>query len=286
MEVAMASFGKILLPVDFSERSVVAARQAEVLVRHFHSDVTVLHVADPGEPEFGRFEPGGVKTHELETLLSRDFPGASISRIVRDGNPAREILDFAGSNHVDLIVMASHGYGPFESFAVGSIAAEVLRDADCPVWITAHAQQGLPPIFRNVLCAVDLGPGSEGVLNWASQFAAAFRARLVVLHAIRSFESEGQPDSPDEWLSHVERQELAKVKRKLGNEGQILFAGGDIPEAVCRQAKKLGADLLVIGRSPKADDAGTARTTSFTIIRKSPCPVVSIGRSSDGPIGA
>jgi len=282
----MASFGKILLPVDFSERSVDAARQAEVLARHFHSDVTVLHVVDPDQPEFGRFEPGGVKARELETLLGRDFAGASISRIVRNGNPAREILDFAGSNHVDLIVMASHGDGPFESFVMGSVAAEVLRDANCPVWITAHARQGLPPMFRNVLCAVDLGPGSEGVVNWASQFAAAFSARVVVLHAIRSFESEGQPDSPDEWLSHVEREELGKIERRLGNEVQVLFAGGDIPEAVCRQAKRRETGLVVIGRSPKADDVGTARTTSFTIIRESPCPVVSVWRSSDGPSDA
>jgi nucleotide-binding universal stress UspA family protein len=282
----MASFGKILLPVDFSERSVDAARQAEVLARHFHSDVTVLHVVDPDQPEFGAFELGGVKARELETLLSRDFAGASISRIVRNGNPAREILDFAGSNHVDLIVMASHGYGPFESFVMGSVAAEVLRDANCPVWISAHAQQGLPPMFRNVLCAVDLGPGSESVTNWASQFAAAFRTRLVVLHAIRSLESEGQPDSPDEWLSYVEREELGKIKRKLGKEVQILFASGDIPKAACRHAEKLKADLVVIGRSPKTDDVGTARTTSFTMIRESPCPVVSVWRGSDGPPGA
>ncbi len=282
----MASFGRILLPVDFSERSLDAARQAEVLARHFHSDVTVLHVVDPDQPEFGTFERGGVKTCELETLLDRDFAGASILRIVRDGNPAREILDFAGSNDVDLIVITSHGYGPFESFVMGSVAAEVLRDATCPVWISAHAQQGLPPMFRIVLCAVDLGPGTESIVNWASQFAAAFSARLVVLHAIRSLESEGQPDSPDEWLSSVEREELGTVKRKLGKEGQVLFAGGDIPEAVCRQAQKLKADLVVIGRSPKADDVGTARTTSFTIIRESPCPVVSIWRSSDGPPNA
>ena len=282
----MASFGKILLPVDLSVRSLEAARQAEVLARHFHSEVTVLHVVDSNEQESGRFEPGGGKAHELEALLTRDFTGATISQIVRDGDPAQEILDFAGSNDIDLIVMASHGYGPFESFAMGSVGAEVLREANCPVWITAHAQQGLPPMFRNVLCAVDLGPSSESVVDWASQFAAAFRARLVVLHVMRSFESEGQLDSPDEWLSHLEREELSKVKRKLAQEGQVLFAGGDIPEVISRQAKKLKADLVVIGRSPKADDVGTARTTSFTIIRKSPCPVVSIGRSSDGPTAA
>ena len=272
----MAPLGKILLPVDLSERSLDAARQAEVLARHFHSDVTVLHVVDPPEQESGRFEPGGVKARELEMLLARDFTGASISRIVRDGSPAREILDLAGSNGVDLIVMASHGYGPFQSFLMGSVAAEVLRNASCPVWITAHTPQGLPPMFRTVLCAVDLGPRSESVVNWASQFAAAFMARLFVLHVLRSLESEEEPDSPDEWLSQTDRDELGKVKRTLGEESQILFAGGDVPEAVCRKAKELHADLVVIGRSPKAGDVGTTRTTSFTIIRESPCPVVSI----------
>ena len=279
----MAPFGKILLPVDFSERSLEATRQAEVLARHFHSDVTVLHVVDPPEQEFGRFEPGGVKARELEMLLARDFTGASISRIVRDGSPAREILDLAGSNRVDLIVMASHGYGPFESFLTGSVTAEVLRDASCPVWITAQAQQGLPPMFRNVLCAVDLGPRSESVANWASRFAAAFMAHVFVLHVLRSLESGEQPDSPDEWLSQTEREELGKVKETLAKDGQILFAGGDVPEAVCRQAKDLHADLVVIGRSPKAGDVGSTCTTSFTIIRESPCPVVSVWRGSDGP---
>lgn len=272
----MAPLGNLLLPVDLSERSLDAARQAEVLARHFHSDVTVLHVVDPHEQEPGRFEPGGVKAHELESLLARDFTGASISQIVRDGNPAREILDFAGSNRVDLILMASHGYGPFQSFLMGSVAAEVLRDATCPVWITAHAQQGLPPMFRSVLCAVDLGPGTERVVDWASQFAAAFVARLFVLHVFRGLESGEQPDSPDEWLSQMERDEIGRIRERSGIESRILFAGGDVPEAICRQAKNLNADLVVIGRSPKADDVGTARTTSFTIIRESPCPVVSV----------
>jgi nucleotide-binding universal stress UspA family protein len=272
----MAPFGRILLPVDLSERSLDAARQAEVLARHFQSDVTVLHVVDPHEQESGRFEPGGVKAHELKTLLGRDFTGASLSLVVRDGNPVQEIIDLARANRVDLIMMASHGYGPFQSFLMGSVAAEVLREASCPVWITAHAQQGLAPMFHTVLCAVDLGPRSESIVNWASQFAAAFKARLFVLHVLRNFESGEQPDSPQERLSRMDREELDKVKRILGKEGQILFAGGDIPEAVCRQAKELHADLVAIGRSPKADDAGTARTTSFTIIRESSCPVVNI----------
>jgi len=200
----MAPFGRLLLPVDLSERSLEAARQAEDLARHFHSDVTVFHVVDPPEQVSGRFEPGGLKARELKTLLARDFTGTSISQVVRDGDPAREILDFAAVNRVDLIMMASHGYGPFESFLMGSVAAEVLRGASCPVWIAVQAQPGPPPMFRNVLCAVDLGPGSQRTVDWASQFATAFAARLFVLHVFRKLESGEQPDSPDEWLSQME----------------------------------------------------------------------------------
>ena len=266
----------ILLPVDFSERSLDAAAQAEVLARHFHAAVTVLHVVDPHENEFGRFERGGVKANELEKLLANDFSGGSISRIVRDGEPAQEIVNVATSNDVDLIVMASHGYRPFESFLLGSVAGKVVNDANCPVWISVQTEERTPPMFRKILCSVDLGPGTECVVDWASQFAAAFSSQLFVLHVFRSLESDEPPECPDEWLSHTEREELDKVKRKLGKEVQNLFTGGEIPEAVCREAKKLQADLLVIGRSPRADDVGITRSTVYTIIRQSLCPVVSI----------
>ena len=272
--VSMISPKHILLPVDFSERSVDAAREAEVLARHFHCCVTVLHVADPHENEFGRFEPGGVKAQELEKVLAHDFTGASISRIVREGDPAEEIVGFAKSSDVDLIVMAGHAYQPLESFLVGSVAAEVLRNANCPVWLSVRAEKGLPPMFRRVLCAVDLAPVTESVVNWAAEFAAAFAAQLFVLHVFRSRESDEPPEHPDEWLSHSEREELEKARQKVGATAQILFAGGDIPQAVCRQAAKLHADLVVIGRSPKAGDVGTTRIADY--IRKSPCPVVRI----------
>jgi nucleotide-binding universal stress UspA family protein len=274
----MISPKHILLPVDFSERSLDAAREAEVLARHFHSCVTVLHVADPHENEFGGFEPGGVKARELEKVLAHDFTGASISRIVREGGPAEEIVGFASASRVDLIVMAGHAYQPFESFLVGSVAADVLRNANCPVWLSFRAEKGLPPIFRRVLCAVDLAPRTESVINWAAEFAAAFTAQLFVLHVFRNRESDPPPDDPNTWLSHAEREELEKARQKLGATAQILFAGGNIPEAVCRQAAKqaakLHADLVVIGRSPKAGDVGTTRIADY--IRKSPCPVVRI----------
>ena len=43
----MKSLAKILLPVDFSERSLGAARYAKTLADRFHSELTLLHVLTP-----------------------------------------------------------------------------------------------------------------------------------------------------------------------------------------------------------------------------------------------
>ena len=48
------------------------------------------------------------------------------------GEPAREIVDFAAANQVDLVMMPTHGYGPFRQLLLGSVAAKVLHDAHVP----------------------------------------------------------------------------------------------------------------------------------------------------------
>jgi nucleotide-binding universal stress UspA family protein len=252
-----------------------AAREAEVLARHFHSEVTVLHVVDPREHGSGHFEPGGAKVSELGTVLARGFSGATIRQIVCNGDPTRNILDFTRSNHVDLVVMASHGYGPFRRFLMGSVTAEVQRKARCPVWVSAHVPQE-SPMFRTVLCAMDLRSPRDSIVDWAREFSAEFMARLNMVHVVRGLESSEKPYFPGDSLSPADTEELGKVRQKVGNEGQIYLVGGDVPEAVCSQAKRLHADLLVIGRRPKACSLGTAHTTSLTIVHESPCSVVSV----------
>ncbi|MCX6622007.1 MAG: universal stress protein, partial [Acidobacteria bacterium] len=48
----MFTLRRILLPIDFSERSLAAARYAEVLARRFQARLTLLHVLPPPHYEF------------------------------------------------------------------------------------------------------------------------------------------------------------------------------------------------------------------------------------------
>jgi nucleotide-binding universal stress UspA family protein len=162
------------------------------------------------------------------------------------------------------------------------VTAKVLHDADCPVWTGVHLEEA-PPIerisFRNVLVAVDLGPQAIEPLRWAAWFASACDARLWIIHATPSLEGRaGEYFDPD-WRVHLAEQargEIAKLQEQAGSRAEVLVEDGDAPRVVCSAAKRLGADVLVIGRGSAAGVFGRLRTNAYSIIRQSPTPVVSV----------
>jgi nucleotide-binding universal stress UspA family protein len=290
----MFPLARILLPLDFSDRCLGAARYAEALACHFQSEISLVHVVEPLRYDFASLE-GGVTSCgdimdnlraearvQLDTFTCERLGQARVKRVLLEGDPAISIVGYARDEHVDLVAMPTHGYGPFRRFILGSVTAKVLHDADCPVLTGVHMEQApaLESIaFRRVVCAVDLGPQSRKALCWAVQMAKEFSARLALVHAVPRIESR-----PGEYfdrelvsdLSKSARQELERLNEDLDAGAEILVEGGDPPKAVCRTAERFSADLLVIARGSAAGVSGRLRTNAYAIIRGSPCAVVSV----------
>ncbi len=55
----------------------------------------------------------------------------SVSHLVRDGDPAKQILEVAKSEAVDLIVMGSTGRGSLQGLLMGSVVHKVNQLAPC-----------------------------------------------------------------------------------------------------------------------------------------------------------
>ncbi len=156
----MVPLSKILLPVDFSERCLGAARYAESLAAHFQAEIGLLHVVEPLRYDFGELEFAGSVANEvmrsraalarqqLEAFLESELAGARVSRVLLEGDPARRIVEYAHEQQVGLIAMPTHGYGPFRRFILGSVTAKVLHDADCPVLTGVHLE-GAPGLPRS-----------------------------------------------------------------------------------------------------------------------------------------
>ncbi len=275
---------KILLPVDFSERCLGPAHYAAALAARFGSAVTLLHVLEPMRYEFSTLEFGGTVMNDLlmnraeqvrkqlEICLAEDLAGVRVERVLLEGDPAQKIVRYAHNEHMDVIVVSTHGYGTFRRFILGSVTAKVLHDTDCPVLTGVHMEAAPAPesiAFRTILCAVDLGPQSRRALEWAARIAPEFGARLAVVHAVPALEVTAP-------LSRAARDELARLTHGLVPEPEVVVESGDPPKAVCRTAERTQADLLVIGRGSAAGIFGRLRTNAYAIIRQSPCPVVSV----------
>ena len=61
----MQTLSRIVLPVDFSERSVGAARYAHSLANRFGCGLVLLHVVSPLQFEYGAMDIGGYMLAEL-----------------------------------------------------------------------------------------------------------------------------------------------------------------------------------------------------------------------------
>jgi len=144
----------------------------------------------------------------------------------------------------------------------------VLHDADCPVWTGVHMENA-PPLEKvhtgRVLCAVDLQRPSARVLDWANQLAKEYQAELTLLHVVT-----------DTDTSDPASEALKELQKTVGSNAELRLGDGDPAKTVAQTARDLGADLLVIGRRAEIGLLGRLEVTAYSIIRQSPCPVVSV----------
>lgn len=275
-------FSKILIPIDFSERCLGAARFAIPLAERFHSEITFLHVQDPP----GADSDLNADREEHTKKLLRDFLCAAfahldVKRVLRSGEPAAEIVAYAKNHDSDLIMMPTHGYGVFRRQLLGSITAKVLHDSDCPVWTGAHLAQGPPVEWISptvILCAAGVDAESEKALVWASVLASELDAALVLVHVESRLDSPGEGYYSQEFREHVlaeATRKMDELQRAAGTRAELIIGSGSIPSTVCKTADDRKANLLVIGRGGNAA-SGRLGLNTYGIIRESPCPVVSV----------
>jgi len=287
----MPNFKHILFPVDFSERCNATAPAVAALAKRFGAKVTLLNAVQPfvyaPVPEAA---PVFVETNQirqgieegLSRLFVEELAGITVERVVEVGDPAVIITRFAEETEADLIMMPSHGYGPFRRLLLGSVAAKVLHDSLRPVWTTAHAEEGPSPEHRvpqHILCAVETTPDCVDLLRSAAAFAQETGADLRLVHVLppTSAAPELMFDAEfDETLRRAAREEIGKMQASAGVHASLCVKSGDVATAIREEAEKHGADLIVIGRGVERQTLGSLRTNAHAIIRHAPCPVLSV----------
>lgn len=147
----MITLKKILFPTDFSEYADNALPYALELARKFEARVTLVHVLSPPtyavSPEFA-VDLTAIQNNMQQTAekkmgeLAARFTegGVQVESVIQIGSAFAEIIGTARAHDVDLIVMATHGYGAVRHLLLGSTAEKVVRKAPCPVLTVRHPE--------------------------------------------------------------------------------------------------------------------------------------------------
>jgi nucleotide-binding universal stress UspA family protein len=270
---------KILFPVDFSERCASAARMVEIFAGQFQAEVTLLHIIEPLSYNDIPVDSSNIAEQRLGSFLVEELKHFNVNRVLTEGDPTARILECAHAQSVDLIMMPTHGYGPFRRLLLGSVTAKVLHDAECPVWTGVHMEQ-VPSLenihIKRMVCALDLEAQSCPTASWGKKLACEFGAELTIVHAVTEARPTTTIDEVRQDLIDAATERIQAVQACVGSEARVFVKADDVAPAVCGCAAEQNADLLVIGRSVKTGVLGRLRANAYSIIRQAPCPVISV----------
>ncbi len=142
---------RILHPTDFSTYSATATQYTCELGTKFNAELHLLHTLETHLTTTPNFAmaldlPKYVteSRNEAEKALSKVVDpqwsaGRTVVQAVVEGSPKVEIVRYARTHDIDLIVLATHGRTGLAHVIIGSVAESVIRTAPCPV-LTVHPE--------------------------------------------------------------------------------------------------------------------------------------------------
>ncbi len=144
-------FATAVLGIDDSEASDAAVALAAKLMQSFKTRLLAYNAIDTT----ALYENAAAYPYDLEDVLeemrtegsaiiARSLKRASIDAravtvSVVEGSPARVLLDAAQEHHATAVVVGSHGRRGLRRFFLGSVAENVVRSSDVPVFVVREA---------------------------------------------------------------------------------------------------------------------------------------------------
>ncbi|MDQ3047318.1 MAG: universal stress protein [Bacteroidota bacterium] len=273
---------KILIPVDFSETSMIALDHAGMIAQKFNAELVLLHVIERHWEQFSIIAPELVvpvptniteaiesKLEETATDIQSRY-GILTSSVISDGNIFAEIISVSKEHHIDVIVMGTHGTKGVVEFFIGSNTYKVVTESTCPV-ISVQSKAKTPG-FKNILLPIDDSNHSRQKVTHAVMMAKNFGATIHIV---------GLHDYSDESDVRKFEMKLDQVQEYI-KKGGISFTskiieGTNQARVTYDHAKVIGADLILIMTDQDENITGRLMGTyAQQIVNHSKIPVMSI----------
>lgn len=211
-------------------------------------------------------------------------PGTTVTWSAVRGRPASVILDEAAAGPADLLVVGHRGLGPFTAALLGSVSAEIVDHATCPVLVVRR------PSIERVVLADDGSAGARAaatVLTWP--IFARSRVRVVTVSEAMppdiGASTPGRVGTALDARGRMAHAGLAAAEALVARAvGQLRAAGltteidvrqGDPAHEIVRAATDWAADLVVMGtRGRTGLERVLLGSVAHKVLMHAPCSVL------------
>ncbi len=273
---------KILIPIDFSETSMLAIEHAGFTAQLFKAELVLLHVVEKHWEQFSivapelRVSPPSDLMNAIEKKLGevaitiRSKYGVKSTTVLSTGNIFNEILSISKEQSVDLVVMGTHGTSGFVEFFIGSNTFKMVTQSDCPIISVQVHSEKLG--FKEILLPIDDSAHSRQKVNHAIVLAKHFASKIHIL---------GLADSDDETERKKFEIKLDQIEEYIKKcdlpYSRKTVDGKNQAKTSYDYAKSINADLIVIMTDQDENITGRLMGTyAQQIINHSKIPVMTI----------
>lgn len=261
---------RVLLALDGSPSSDTACELVGSLTWPEGSVIDMIGVVEPPVEVVAPFfvpedEPAAIDqgaTERLREVLDRavsrlERPTLIVRRTVLVGRPGTVIVQAAGDLRAELVVLGSRRLGPVRSMLLGSVSAEIVDHAPCPVLVARR------PVIDAILVAVDGSPSARAVVTYLAANRVFGRRPVEVMSVaptgdvIGAYPLAGISDSAFEAVEaeHTELRHRAEAVatvaaqelRQHGYDARPSIGIGNAAREIIESAVSFGAGLIVMG---------------------------------------
>ena len=280
----MTSKDIILVPIGFTDQSLVALQQAVIVAKHTNSELFLLSVVEMPtalQKIFSDYEEKQKQFKEklrenLVELRNKYCEGVSnVKCLVSSGKIYEEITDVAESVGASLIIMGTDGTPKdIKKKFIGSNANKVVRSAPCPV-ITIKGKS-ISNACDMIALPLDLNKETREKVTNAIQFARFFNSEIRAFSVSFANDDDSTKNKLNRTLSQVSEFITSKGV-KCSNELVEISSSASFSGSIVKYSEDINADLIMIMTKGEENlDLNFLGSNARKLINKSDIPVMSI----------
>ena len=274
---------EILVPIDFSEQSLIALGQSYNLAREYKAEILLLYVIEEGgllnlatSKQINDMKKDIQKKLDKLAEDTEKKSKIHVDTMIARGKAYEKIIEVADMTDALMIIMGCSSRKKLQKLFIGSNALRVVREANCPV-ITikgkAHREG-----CKNIVLPLDLTKETRDKVRQAIEIAqlGTYKAAIRVVSVLQS---------SDEFIVNKLTRQLEQVKVYIQKQGiecsaeiiKTVKGEDSLAQCIIDYSHKVDGDLLIIMTQQEANFTRMfIGSTAQEVVNNSDIPVMSI----------